>query len=205
MSTRTPLDHRNPIQTAPTRVNATEPFNAGSTRFIEEQRQTSDSNQVGSTWRYVRKDGGPDQRFNNNRQLPIMLYGVVTAVSSSGLNLVLHTSSMPAANSFETSFRTFQGERNRLRLEEDSMAAGGSGPKPAARSFPEDIRSAMELLGVDGKSTVEQVNAAHRQKAQLYHPDKVVGLGPELQKLADERMKAVNAAHNILKRYLNET
>ncbi len=53
-------------------------FEAGSTRFIEDQVQTPDSRQVGSTWRYVRKDGGPDRRFNNNRQLPIMLYGVVT-------------------------------------------------------------------------------------------------------------------------------
>ena len=35
-------------------------FEAASTRFIEEQVQTSDSKQVGSTWRYVRKDGGPD-------------------------------------------------------------------------------------------------------------------------------------------------
>ena len=177
-------------------------FDAGSTRFIEEQRQTSDSQQVGSTWRYVRKDGGPDRRFNNNRQLPVMLYGVVTAVSSSGLNLILHTSSMAAANSFATSFKAFQGDRSGLQIGEGSRPAGESGSDQAIRSFPENIRSAMELLGVDGKSTAEQVNAAYRQKAQMYHPDKVVGLGPELQKLADERMKAINAADLALRNYL---
>ena len=63
-----------------------------STHFIEESIQTSDSQQVGNTWRYVRKDGGPDRRFNNNRQLPIMLYGVVQATSVGGLNLIFHTS-----------------------------------------------------------------------------------------------------------------
>jgi hypothetical protein len=44
---------------------------SGATRFIEESVQTSDSQQVGTTWRYVRKDGGPDRRFTNNRKLPI--------------------------------------------------------------------------------------------------------------------------------------
>lgn len=72
-----------------------------STRFIEESVQTSDSQQVGNTWRYVRKDCGPDRRFNNNRQLPIMLYGVVHATSAGGLNLVFHTSRADAATSFK--------------------------------------------------------------------------------------------------------
>ena len=181
-------------------------FNAGSTRFIEDQRQTSDSQQVDSTWRYVRKDGGPDRRFNNNRQLPVMLYGVVTAVSSAGLILVLHTSSTTAASSFAVSFRMFQSDRSRLRLNKISKPDGESGAEQTrtGESFPKGVQSAMALLGVDGKNTVEQVNTAYRQKAQMYHPDKVVGLGPELQKLAEERMKAVNAAHFILKQYLEQ-
>jgi hypothetical protein len=43
-------------------------------RWIEADWVPSDAQQVGSTWRYVRRDGGPDRRFNNNRQLPIMNY-----------------------------------------------------------------------------------------------------------------------------------
>jgi curved DNA-binding protein CbpA len=38
--------------------------------------------------------------------------------------------------------------------------------------------------------------------AQMYHPDKTAGLGPELQSLAEERMKEINAAHQLVKRYL---
>jgi hypothetical protein len=87
-----------------------------STRFIEESVQTSDSQQVGSTWRYVRKDGGPDRRFNNNRQLPIMLYGVVHATSTGGLDLVFHTSRADAATSFQTTFQAFQIDRGRHTL-----------------------------------------------------------------------------------------
>jgi hypothetical protein len=94
-------------------------FEAVSTRFIEDEAQTPDSQQVGSTWRYVRKDGGPDRRFSNNRQLPVMLYGVVTAVSSGGLNLMLHTSNVDAAKAFTASFKIFQSGRERHILDEE--------------------------------------------------------------------------------------
>ena len=59
---------------------------SGNTRFIENEQVPADSAQVGTTWRYVAKNGGPDRRFNNNRQLPIMLYGELKLSSSSGLN-----------------------------------------------------------------------------------------------------------------------
>ncbi len=56
------------------------------TRFIENESIPGDSAQVGTTWRYVAKNGGPDRRFNNNRQLPIMSYGELKFGSVSGLN-----------------------------------------------------------------------------------------------------------------------
>ena len=58
---------------------------AGQTRFVETE-YVPDATKVGSTWRFVNKNGGPDRRFNNNRELPIMLYGELSLTSSSGLN-----------------------------------------------------------------------------------------------------------------------
>jgi hypothetical protein len=49
-------------------------FAAAQEVFIEEDSVPSDANVIGHTWRFVRKDGGPDRRFNNNRQLPKCLY-----------------------------------------------------------------------------------------------------------------------------------
>jgi uncharacterized tellurite resistance protein B-like protein len=66
------------------------------TRFIEEGTIPKDSQQVGVTWRYVRRDGGPDLRFNNNCQLAILEYGRLQLSSRSGLKVVLQTSA-PAA------------------------------------------------------------------------------------------------------------
>ena len=176
---------------------------AGSIRFIEESVQTSDSRQVGSTWRYVRKDGGPDRRFNNNRQLPIMLYGVVHVASSGGVNLLFHTSNLEAASSFTTSFRSFQRIRAR-GFDQELPRATDETKKvhPSVASIPSTVEAAMTVLGVTPEVTLEQVTTAYRHMAQMYHPDKTVGLGPELQKLADERMKEINAAHQVIRRYL---
>lgn len=57
-----------------------------SRQFIEDGAVPSDAQVVGHTWQYVNKNGGPDRRFNNNRQLPIALYEELAFRSPSGLN-----------------------------------------------------------------------------------------------------------------------
>lgn len=179
-------------------------LDASSTRFIEESVQSSDSKHVGSTWRYVRKDGGPDRRFNNNRELPVMLYGEVYISSSDGLNLVLHTSNIESAGSFVATFQIFQNERAHsiaAALPSGSQKTSNKQPYEGP-SCPADIVQAMSVLGVKPGITLEEVTVAYRHMAQMYHPDKTNGLGPELQQLADERMKEINSAHQKVKRYL---
>lgn len=56
------------------------------TRFIEESSVPKDSTIVDHTWKYVNKNGGPDKRFSNNRQLPILLYSELRFTSDTGLN-----------------------------------------------------------------------------------------------------------------------
>jgi hypothetical protein len=66
------------------------------TRFIEEDDVPADSPIVGQTWRYVNKKGGPDRRFNFNKELPICVYGEMSFRSEGGLNCKIHCSN-PAA------------------------------------------------------------------------------------------------------------
>lgn len=61
-------------------------------RFIESDRRPNDARQIDTTWRFVNVKGGPDRRFNNNRQLPVMLYGNLDLGSSSGLEWHLQCS-----------------------------------------------------------------------------------------------------------------
>ncbi|WP_244876206.1 hypothetical protein [Winogradskya consettensis] len=57
-------------------------------RFIETETPPTDAPCVGTTWQYANKSGGPDRRFKNNRQLPIMLYGRLTLTGPQGLLMV---------------------------------------------------------------------------------------------------------------------
>jgi DNA polymerase-3 subunit epsilon len=66
-------------------------------RFIETGPVPRDSQQVGTTWRFVNKSGGPDRRFNNNRQIPVMLYGRVELATTQGLHWIVDVSRLATA------------------------------------------------------------------------------------------------------------
>jgi hypothetical protein len=65
-------------------------------RFIEDGSVPSDTTIIDHTWRYVNKNGGPDRRFNGNRQLPVCLYGEVDLQSAGGLNARIQYSNAAA-------------------------------------------------------------------------------------------------------------
>jgi len=54
--------------------------------FIEDERVPRGSLIVGQTWQYVNKRGGPDKRFTNNHEIPIVEYGYIDLTSDTGLN-----------------------------------------------------------------------------------------------------------------------
>lgn len=74
-----------------------------SARFIEEETPPADATVVDQTWRYVNRKGGPDRRFNNNRELPICLYGEIDLRSSNGVNQRIQCSRVEAAERFVAS------------------------------------------------------------------------------------------------------
>ncbi|MCU1261466.1 MAG: hypothetical protein JWO80_4351 [Bryobacterales bacterium] len=167
----------------------------GVTRFIEEEGVPGDATVVDRTWRFVNKGGGPDRRFNNNVQLPIAQYGMLLVGSSTGLNIHLNTSSAEQSAAFARCWRE-------LRL-------GNSPPKvskiylPPPRRENRDISStpkdrALDVLGLSHGASGTEITAAYHRLAQMYHPDKVAGLAPEFQELANSKMQEINAAHQLL-------
>ena len=161
----------------------------GQTQFVEGQTVPRDAVTVGSTWQYVNKNGGPDRRFSNNRQLPVVQYGTLELTTTGGLNLQLQTSSVAAAVQFVS---YLQQRTGRSRAQNRPTHA----PPPA----PDARWGALKVLGLDVSATPEQISQAYRKLAQMYHPDKVAGLAPEFQELADQRMKEINAAYASLAR-----
>jgi hypothetical protein len=163
----------------------------GSTRFIEDDQVPSDARQVDQTWRYVRKDGGPDRRFNDNVRLPVMEYGALTLTSSHGMHILLQASSLQSTVAFVNTIRAFC-DRSRANL-----------PPPSSSTSPK-VESSSEIaaftvLGLDPNASTTQITEAYKKLAQMYHPDKVAGLGPELQDVAERKMKEINAAYEALR------
>jgi hypothetical protein len=100
---------------------------ANDKRFIEDESVPRDARVVDQTWQYVNKSGGPDRRFNDNRQLPICLYEELWLNSPSGVNEVIQVS------------RTGIGEQLNAALENlaemvTKAAAQPARPLPSAQS-----------------------------------------------------------------------
>ena len=162
----------------------------GTTRFIEDESVPRDALVVGQTWRYVNKNGGPDRRFNNNRQLFIVEYGVLELVSSGGLNIHLNTSSTQKAAAFANCILE-RLDRNRPRRP--------AAPPPPLPNDSRQRAQALKALGLSASPSADEVSAAYHRMAQMYHPDKVASLAPEFQALAEQRMREINAAYSLLR------
>jgi hypothetical protein len=67
------------------------------TRYIETSRRPADSQQIERTWRYVNKGGGPDRRYKNNPQLPVMLYSELNLAAAPGFHFIWQASRADAA------------------------------------------------------------------------------------------------------------
>ena len=58
-------------------------------RFVESESVPRDANVIDHTWQYVNRNGGPDRRFKNNRQLPICAYSQLNLSTATGLDIRL--------------------------------------------------------------------------------------------------------------------
>jgi hypothetical protein len=77
-------------------------------RFVEQQAVPQDARVMGYNWQYPNKDGGPDRRFKNNRQWPVLEVAYIGLQSPSGLTLMIQASNRQRAETFVQSVRNFR-------------------------------------------------------------------------------------------------
>ncbi len=65
--------------------------------------------------------------------------------------------------------------------------------------FVKDSNSSYKILEIDASSSDQEVKKAYRSMAARFHPDKVQHLGPDFQKMAEEKFKAINGAYQEIK------
>ena len=87
-------------------------------RFIEEEGAPRDAVVVGQTWKYLNKKGGPDKRFNNNRQIPICQYSEYTIKSETGVYEIITTSKIGALDNFASLLSQIGSLQSSMQLNE---------------------------------------------------------------------------------------
>ena len=96
---------------------------SGNVSFREGDSVPNDGHVLSHTWLYVNKNGDPDKRFNNNRQLPIMDYGVLRLTSETGLNELFHTSRSPVAKNVELAVKSMPAITSQIRRTSSTESA----------------------------------------------------------------------------------
>ncbi len=59
------------------------------------------------------------------------------------------------------------------------------------------------VLGLEQGAGFEAIKKAYRKLSMQYHPDKVAHLGDEFKRVAEEKMKEINAAYDYFKKKFN--
>lgn len=144
---------------------------ASATRFIEEESVPSDTRILDTTWRYVNKHGGPDRRFSDNRELPVVEYGGLQLSTGSGLRIFLNCSTVlpavQAAAALEELSARARIVREPARASRASPTSASSCASPASvgndQSRPERpwvpalMLVARHLVGVDRRIGTDEV------------------------------------------------
>lgn len=77
-------------------------------RFVEDGSIPSDSKIIDYTWLKVNKNGSPDRRFKNNRQIPIVRYGDIELSTRTGIHERFEFSNFESCQQFAASILDYQ-------------------------------------------------------------------------------------------------
>ncbi|RMD82612.1 MAG: hypothetical protein D6815_08815 [Candidatus Dadabacteria bacterium] len=90
-------------------------------------------------------------------------------------------------------------ERVAILLGLQPYLAGFEFEGPSQAATDRRIDEALATLGLSRGASPEEIKQAWRKLSLENHPDRVTHLGPEFRRLAEERMRRINAAYDVLK------
>lgn len=171
---------------------------ASTTNFREEEATPRDAVHVGNTWRYVNKSGGPDRRFNDNRQIPIYCYGQLE-IGCGTWGIRLCVSRADAATEFAAALLAAMSGQS-----QDAASNRSEAPPSRPATAPVGLMAALSLLGLQAGASFEDASVAYKSFAAQNHPDKVAHMAPEFRELAERKMRELNAAYQQIRAFHQE-
>ncbi|MDP8950750.1 MAG: J domain-containing protein [Actinomycetota bacterium] len=84
--------------------------------------------------------------------------------------------------------------------EERAYGWRSSSTRYVPRKYPPEVLAAYHRLGLDANADLEEVRRKRRELVKRYHPDRFVD--PEQRKRAEKLTAEINAAHDMVERYV---
>ena len=187
---------------------------------VEDARVPDDAEVIKRTWQHSSYDGSPDPRFSENPSIAILAYALFTFASGGAGKFQVAISNNRSAQRFYDTLTAYlrsygaesQGSepyaqhayssRSYERQYEsgDPGKTGGSQGKSRSGQAASLTREAScKILGIRNGADRDEIRRAYLEMVQKYHPDKVFNLADEYKVIAEEKMKVINAAYDVLK------
>ena len=153
-------------------------------QFVWDDWVPGDAEVVSHTWRFVRRDGGPDRRFNNNRRIPVVRVYYLQLASPSGLRMRIQSTSRTAVEAFASALHGLRGAHEAIPIPE--------------RGASDSLREALSIFGLQAVPDAAGLRSAYRELAIRNHPDRFANANQAIQLMALQRMQEINAAYQML-------
>lgn len=97
---------------------------------------------------------------------------------------------------------SFWDEEEQLKKEIDEALKNSTTYNQSSSTNFQNISlaEAYKILGVDSKSSFEEIKIAYKRKIKEYHPDLLQNVGKELQDLAKRKIQEINHAFDLIKK-----
>jgi len=83
-------------------------FQHSAVRYVETKTVPSDTKVIDRTWARVNKNGSPDRRFKDNYEIPVVKYGGLLLMTSTGLHEEYMFSNYESSEEFSKAFMDYQ-------------------------------------------------------------------------------------------------
>ena len=159
----------------------------------------------GETWQYATKSGDRDHRYKDNYQVyEVERYGLEIHFRND-LKWQIGGMQKPTSDVTLTAFNTLLGRKTQHsnyqsngRQEENNKKDRTNRREEAPPPKQPARRPWYVVLEIEKGASKAQVVAARNNLVRQYHPDRikgVEGLGPEFEKLANDKLVEINAAY----------
>jgi hypothetical protein len=162
--------------------------------YVETEGQVyKDSQQIGTRWKYINRDGSADRRFKDNYQLPVVRCGIL-CLEGGDARMEIMTTNPDAPEVFQ----------KMLRRAREPLPA----PAPPERSFPEEFAEDDEPLKPttkpsDRKRSAPESDPSSIPWAELAEPEAGEGtedIATKIEKLAELRDKGILSEEEFQKK-----